>query len=137
MEERSGFLFKLAAVLAVIGVIIAVIVYFVVRSSMEDIKSTDYDWKNPALVFADGTEMTGSAVSEGIRSFDGYAVSFEVHTLDGVVRIYNFDGEKSLPTYDTGQPVTAEGYINPSGRFLVESGAAADGKVARVVLRQN
>ena len=39
MEERSSFLFKLAAVLAVIGVIIAVIVYFVVRGSMEDIKS--------------------------------------------------------------------------------------------------
>ena len=137
MEERSSFLFKLAAALAVIGVIIAVIVYFGVRGSMEDIKSTDYDWKNPTLVFADGTEMTGSAVGEGIKSFEGYAVSFEVHTLDGIVRVYNFDGEKSLPTYDTGQPVTAEGYINPSGRFLVESRADSDGKVARVVLRQN
>lgn len=137
MEERSSFLYKLAAALAVLGIVIAVIVYFVVRGSMEDVKDTDFGYRNPSLVFADGTEMLGASVSEGIREFKGHSVIFEVHTLDGVVKTYNFDGEKEVPTYDPEQPITAEGYINPSGRFLISSRPDNDGKVARVVIRQN
>lgn len=137
MEERSSFLYKLAAALAVLGIVIAVIVYFVVRGSMDDIKGTDFGYRNPSLVFADGTEMSGSSVSEGIREFKGYAVVFEVHTRDGAVMIYNYDGEKEVPTYDPEQPISAEGYINPSGRFLVSSRPDSDGKVTRVVVKQN
>jgi hypothetical protein len=137
MEERNKLLYGIGAALAVIGIITGIIIYFGVRGSMDDIKETDFEWKSPSLVFTDGTEMTGGAVTEGIRSFKGYAVRFTVKTLDGVSADYNYDGSKELPTYDNGLPTNEPGYINPSGRFTVKDIADKDGRVTHVVITQN
>lgn len=137
MEERNKMLFAIAVALTVLGIAIGVIVYFVVRGSMEEDKGTDFYWKSPSLVFTDGTEMIGSAVVEGIASFKEYAVRFTVVTLDGTSKDYNFDGKNKIPSYDNGLATTEPGYINPSGRFKIKGIADSDGRVTHVVITQS
>lgn len=127
----------IAVVLTVIGIVVGVIVYFVVKGSMDEEKSVDLYWKSPSLVFADGTEMTGAAVIEGIKAFEGYSVRFTVKTLDGNTRDYNFNGNTKIPTYDNGLATNEPGYINPSGRFVIKGIADTDGKVTHVVITQS
>ena len=136
MEERNKLLYMITAVLVVLGIGVSIVVYFMINGSMNDIEKTDFEYKNPSLVFTDGTEMSGSAVVDGIKAFQGYAVSISVTTLDGVTTIYNFDGKKELPTYADGG-INAPGYINPSGRFNIKNEIGEDGKkVTRVVITQ-
>ena len=137
MEERNKMLFAIAVTLTALGIAISVIIYFVIRGSMEEDKGTDFYWKSPSLVFSDGTEMSGAAVVEGIMSFKGYAVRFTVVTLDGTSKDYNFDGKNHLPSYDNGLATTEPGYINPSGRFMIKGIADEDGKVTHVVITQS
>lgn len=115
--------------------VVTVIIVMVSLSSKQD-GDTDYGWKSPAMAFADGTEMSGSAVADSMQGFEGFEVEFVVVTKDGVRTVYNYDGSSFLPGYDRNTAVTSDGYINPNGVFRIEAKPDADGRIRHVLISQ-